>query len=621
MNATTQIQPARLGCGKWRVLAIPLLIVLATLPARTFAADPAASPKNTAVIPEDRRIEWKPGLPGGIPIYPPFASVKDAPYGAKGDGKNDDTPAIQKAIDACPAGKAVLLPAGTYRLTGVLKLMKGVALRGEGPDKTRLLNEAAKDHVIGMCDWDQDRTARILSGYTKGSTSITVDDASKFKVGELLLIDQLNDPELVDIAGSEGVCTYAGREEGQRAMGQLVQISAKNGAALTLNRPLYFTFKEALKPEATRSTDKAIVGAGVEDLYLEMTRRHTDQSSTIKIWQGVYCWVKNVESCRGWCFGHVTLRRSLGCEIRDSYFHHANGYGAGQAYGVIVGGQSTDTLVENCTFFSLKAAMMLGTCGPGNVFGYNFSTGMVGRDYPKTQWAHADLSAHAAHPYLNLFEGNHVSTVCFDFIHGSSSHNTLFRNWADMDSRMPDGRVLPSNVNAIRMDKGNWHEVVVGNVFGHEGLKAILDAGAKPNFDQPALWSLGHPGDAKVAQTLLRHGNFDYVSKQIQWDPGIASKKLPASLYLAAKPAFLGKLPWPVLGPDATPMTASLPARERFLKIPKPERDAQDQLYLGQYLIAEKQEAEGKTVLQQVVAKYPTSPFAQQARAVLEQMK
>ena len=50
---------------------------------------------------------------------------------------------------------------------------------------------------------------------------------------------------------------------------------------------------------------------------------------------------------------------------------------------------------------------------------------------------------HAPHPYMNLFEGNYGSTVCFDFIHGSSSHNTLFRNYIDMDCRMPDGRVLP----------------------------------------------------------------------------------------------------------------------------------------------------------------------------------
>src|SRR5690242_11128530 len=48
-------------------------------------------------------------------------------YGAKGDGTNDDTAAVQKAIDTCAAqgGGEVLLPAGTF-LTGALTLHSGI---------------------------------------------------------------------------------------------------------------------------------------------------------------------------------------------------------------------------------------------------------------------------------------------------------------------------------------------------------------------------------------------------------------------------------------------------------------------------------------------------------------
>ncbi len=55
-----------------------------------------------------------------------------ADFGAKGDGKTDDGPSIQKALDE--AGKAgggeVCLPAGTYRIEGSIVIPSGVTLRG-----------------------------------------------------------------------------------------------------------------------------------------------------------------------------------------------------------------------------------------------------------------------------------------------------------------------------------------------------------------------------------------------------------------------------------------------------------------------------------------------------------
>jgi hypothetical protein len=98
-------------------------------------------------------------------------------------------------------------------------------------------------------------------------------------------------------------------------------------------------------------------------------------------------------------------------------------------------------------------------------------------------------------------------------------------------------------------------------------------------------------------------------------------RQLPASLYLSAKPAFFGNTPWPAIGPDANPMVNSLPARERFLKIPKADREAQDLLYEGEYLRAENNPADAKAALQQLLTKYPSSPFAQTAKTLLDQWK
>ncbi len=246
-----------------RVFGLVGFVLLVMAPSFASAQGAGAS-----IIPEDRRMDWRPCIPGGIPAYSVFSSVKTPPYGAKGDGKADDTAAIQKALDDCPEGKAVLLPEGTYRLTATLKISKGIVLRGEGPAKTRLINEATAGHSISLCNFDNEIVLDLLKGSEKGSTSLTVSDASRLRAGDLLLVDQVNDPDLVEIQGEGGLCRWAGREDGKRAMGQLVELVRRAGNTLTISRPLAITFKESLAPQVVRTSDKAIRREAQNLLYL-----------------------------------------------------------------------------------------------------------------------------------------------------------------------------------------------------------------------------------------------------------------------------------------------------------------------------------------------------------------
>ena len=57
--------------------------------------------------------------------FPSWANVKTE-FGAVGDGKTDDTAAIQRALDSVKVNaspkKVLYFPAGRYRITGTLRL-------------------------------------------------------------------------------------------------------------------------------------------------------------------------------------------------------------------------------------------------------------------------------------------------------------------------------------------------------------------------------------------------------------------------------------------------------------------------------------------------------------------
>jgi hypothetical protein len=72
------------------------------------------------------RLGYTPGRLSGQPL---FVNAK-LDYKATGDGSTNDSAAIQAALNACPQGGVVFLPAGTYRIGAALTVPPFVTLAG-----------------------------------------------------------------------------------------------------------------------------------------------------------------------------------------------------------------------------------------------------------------------------------------------------------------------------------------------------------------------------------------------------------------------------------------------------------------------------------------------------------
>ena len=90
--------------------------------------------------------------------------------------------------------------------------------------------------------------------------------------------------------------------------------------------------------------------------------------------------------------------------------------------------------------------------------------------------------------------------------------------------------------------------------------------------DENVIWVLGvgsGVNDPNVAATLRRHGNYDYVTHSVVWDPAIANHSLSDSLYLSAMPDWWCKeTPWPAIGPEVAGYAQDIPAKRRFEGLP-----------------------------------------------------
>jgi hypothetical protein len=78
----------------------------------------------------------------------------------------------------------------------------------------------------------------------------------------------------------------------------------------------------------------------------------------------------------------------------------------------------------------------------------------------------------------------------------------------------------------------------------------------------PERWKMAP--DPKTLSTLIRGGNFDYLTNKTIWTASLQQQELPASLYLSGRPAFFGNYRWPWVDPTGSVKLYILPAKARY---------------------------------------------------------
>jgi hypothetical protein len=562
---------APLASGVYRVVATSLEEPTKSAIAEVIVGDvlvDAAVPQGDSGIPEHRTTRWQPGVPGGVPSRTTVcATISAATYG---NGSTDATAAIQNAINACPANQVVYLPAGTYRISSTINLNRSVVLRGAGANSTTLQRSPSGAGVM-IGNWTNLGTGvNLAADAPKGATTLTVADGSPFAVGDIVHLDQLDDPAVVQ--GTTCVWMKRGSEGAWRSIGQMVEITGKSGNTLTLASPLHWTFTTGLRAQLVPLSVKPTRNAGLEDLRITGASGHG-----VNVLYAAYSWIKGVETDKVDGI-HVTLDGTYRFILRDSYAHHSMQYAyGGGSYGYSLESQASDNLVENNIVYYMNKPIQFRNSGGGNVVAYN---------YVDDSWAQPDSSgnvyfqelsidSHCAFSHMELVEGNYAPHMGVAATWGNAGSITYFRNQATSVFRTFKPTM---NQSAIQLDARSSDMNVVGNVLGAPGLAGTTyqstDAAncrnSAPfiyrfNYDSASGYcTFPSPVDYRASSSVLRHGNFDYATNAVQWSPTTSSRTLPSSLYLTSKPAFFGANPWPWVDPASASRVYSLPAKARF---------------------------------------------------------
>lgn len=423
------------------------------------------------------------GVPGGIAQYLAGGASDRATtgtvinvvtaHGADSTGAADCQAAVAAALTAASGPTVIYFPAGTYRLdTGWLysNYKDDITIRGAGVGVTNFIASSSGTQMFTFSSpGSSDTNEQTITGTkTKGTATLAIANTTGYTEGRHAVVRYENETDNARIqAGAAPFWHSIGSPFGRAYTVKI--ISVVDSTSVTVDPPLPGDGTNLVTKIGLYPADNKTSRWGFEDFTVTFDAAQ-HPVAFINFDSSEYCWVHNVQflnwsktSSSGSC---VTDFNSYRSEIRKCYFEIATG--ASSDGGIGSGASSSSLYIDNIFTGTWDNARYDNGNACNSVFAYNYVQAGQGSVF------------HNFHPSLNLIEGNVMPGHQSDGYHGSSSHNTIFRNWT------------PGSFGAI-INRFKRNYVIAGNVMGTSGTTTGIISWGNPNIGNGAADGFAGP--------------------------------------------------------------------------------------------------------------------------------
>jgi len=545
----------------------------------------------SGVLSSSRATDWsQAGIPGGIPSGSwTQCGPTIAPYGSSGAYASPGT--IVNAINhtgsgytSCGSNTYVLLGAGDFYLSSGIRNVgvNNTELRGSGPTQTRLhfSNGATCQGGNGSCligfeSSDNTYPAGVssaynwTSGYSKGSTTITLSSGANITANRtVLVLDQcdtgysgsscsgtavdnksyFNCEDAYNTSNSTG-CSFnssngraARTHRFQTEMVEVTSCSPSCGnsgsTTVTITPALQHpNWSSGQTPQAYLIQPSKYVG--ITNLLIDGSATSASNATAgPSFYNTAYYWLKNVVVKEMGSIGAYTLQTIHG-NVESNYFYgigknDSNADPSGINY------TGSNNLYVNNIFQNSKIGPLGNGPNNGNVIAYNY----IANAWTGDGFLFGSLwDGHSNGADYNLFEGNVLSQALQDQTHGTHLMETWYRNFFTGWESCANGQCgsdtfKSSDVVAFEALSYNRYNNLVANVLGTPGVTTAgyqvsqsmyttysgtgkghaYNIGSGNSNGPPSVQGGPIPLDSVVGTSMLRWGNWDAFNGSTRWN-------------------------------------------------------------------------------------------------------